>query len=248
MANNTPEIFGTFLIDTATGQRVPDPGLMVLNSKLRSINSDVRDRVKNISQRAADAAAGVYRSEIGKESGALLKSIKVSEKSAYSPGGAPFQFFKRTPSGAMIKQQSSSNLERFFEPQETLTGGGYYQATVKVGEGVPHAAYYFKGTGKYRRELVGDSKTNSIWTKNRIYAFGEENHGLTEWARKNPKIKQRAVYYNEAAGIYSASFRGQKDNLDIILKARRASNAVLSQGFRNIKATQRRNTSARFIY
>jgi hypothetical protein len=239
MANNTPEIFGTFLIDTATGQRVPDPGLIVLNSKLRSINSDVRDKVKNISQRAADAAADVYRSEIGKQSGALYKSIKVSEKSAYSPGGAPFEFFQR--SEGLLVNKFSSFKKDYFEAKETLTGGGYYQATVKVGEGVPHAAYYFKGTGKYRRELVGDSKTNSIWTKNRIYAFGEENHGLTEWARKNPKIKQRAVYYNKAAGIYSASFTGQKDNLDIILKARRASNAVLSQGFRNIKAIQRNN-------
>lgn len=236
MANFDPTnkaLWDTILTDE-TGKKTADPGGFILNAKIRAVNRRFRDNLAGSAERAAQAAKKVLEEGIareansGRQTGELLRSVKISE-TKYAPGGGPYYFFEAERSGALMQRAGG------FPIQNQFTGGGFYQASVSVGKGVPHAAYWFKGTGAKRKNL--NIKTNSIVPAiydppGRIYA-----KNTTVWASENPDKQNQAAFVYQANGIkYNTySFIGQEDHLHIIRDAKAASTAVVRQGIQNVR-------------
>jgi hypothetical protein len=229
MAGN---LFDTEFIDE-NGARIKDPSGIVLNSKLRAVNGAFKDNLAANARTAAKKAENVLRQGIvartdkSRSTGELIRSVKFRE-TKYTPGGGPYTFLSVQSNQIVERVREGSAQPRLRE----FTGGGYYQASVTVGEGVPHAGYWFKGTGKFRKELVGNTIVPAIYQPpGRIYA-----KDTTAWAAQNPEKSNQAYFKYKAGGITykTYSFAGQKDNLDLIKKSRAASNAVLNQAIKNV--------------
>lgn len=106
-------------------------------------------------------------------------------------------------------------------------GGGSYRAELTVGVGVDHARYFFQGTGRYAVSPLGQPIGNSI----EIYRSRDYGHAV--WGNF-PGVNPIS-YANGSGKRFIGTFKGQKDNLEIIKETQRAADKYARNRVNKIK-------------
>lgn len=157
----------TFSVDVRVDD-LPDPGLLLLDARIRTDVAGYGDELKNAMTDAILAAERIIKDEIPRgETGELGQSIHVEVGGiAYAPGGAG--------------------------------GGGHYTTKISVGAGVPQFQFTFEGTGRFHVSPSGlpEPRGNIVPLHGHFMKFwSEDAEDFVYVAETEGQEPQREWYY-----------------------------------------------------